>query len=109
MTPRERVLTALNRQRPDRAPIDYWAEPCVTERLLSDLGLPDRDALLDHLAGRCSRTVGRRTSAARPAGGIEENFWGERWQKVNVLGTDEWFHVAGALADAETMEDSGAI
>ena len=50
MTPRERVLTALDRQRPDRAPIDYWAEPCVTERLLRDLRLPDRDALLDHLA-----------------------------------------------------------
>ena len=49
MTPRERVLTTLNRQRPDRAPIDYWAEPCVTERLLRDLGLPDRDALLDRL------------------------------------------------------------
>jgi uroporphyrinogen decarboxylase len=37
--------------------------------------------------------------------GIKENFWGERWQRVSVLGTEEWFHVAGALAGAETIED----
>jgi uroporphyrinogen decarboxylase len=105
ITPRERVLTALNRQRPDRAPIDYWAEPCVTERLLNDLQLPDRDALLDHLAVDV-----RALSAVEPPlrelpGGIRENFWGERWQEVRVLGTAEWFHVAGALAEAETIED----
>jgi uroporphyrinogen decarboxylase len=105
MTPRERVLTALNRQRPDRAPMDYWAEPCVTERLLSDLGLPERDALLDRFAVDV-----RALSAIEPPlrdlpGGMRENFWGERWQKVRVLGTDEWFHVTGALAEAETIED----
>ncbi|MHB8969117.1 MAG: uroporphyrinogen decarboxylase family protein [Pirellulaceae bacterium] len=105
MTPRERVLTALDRQRPDRAPLDYWAEPCVTERLLRDLELPDRDALLDRLAVDV-----RALSAVEPPlrelpDGMRENFWGERWQKVRVLGTDEWFHVTGALAEAETIED----
>ena len=29
----------------------------------------------------------------------------KRWKKVNVLGTDEWFHVTRALAEAETIED----
>ena len=105
MTPRERVLTALNRQRPDRAPTDFWAEPCVVERLLEDLELPDRDALLDHF-----EVDVRALSASEPPlrdlpGDIKENFWGERWQKVSVLGTDEWFHIAGALAGAETIED----
>ena len=27
MTPRERVLTALQHERPDRTPCDFWAEP----------------------------------------------------------------------------------
>lgn len=85
--------------------MDYWAEPCVTERLLSDLGLPERDALLDRFAVDV-----RALSAIEPPlrdlpGGMRENFWGERWQKVRVLGTDEWFHVTGALAEAETIED----
>lgn len=105
MIPRERVLTALHRQRPDRAPTDYWAEPCVTERLLKDLALPDRDALLH----RFEVDVRPLTAVEPPLrdlpGGIKENFWGERWQKVNVLGTEEWFHVAGALADANSLAD----
>jgi uroporphyrinogen decarboxylase len=105
MTPRERVLTALNRHRPDRAPVDYWAEPCVTQRLLRDLRLADRDALLDHL-----QVDVRGLTAAEPPlldlpDGQKQNFWGERWRKVDVLGTEEWFHVAGALSDARTIED----
>ena len=105
MTPRERVLATLDRQRPDRAPVDYWAEPCVTERLLKDLRRKDQDALLDHF-----QVDVRGLSATDPPlkelpGGIRENFWGERWGKVNLLGTEEWFHVDGALAGAETVED----
>jgi uroporphyrinogen decarboxylase len=73
MSPRERVLATLNRQRPDRAPIDYWAEPCVTDRLLRDLKLPDRDALLDPF-----EVDVRALSAVEPPlrdlpGGIKEN------------------------------------
>jgi uroporphyrinogen decarboxylase len=105
MKPRERVLTALNRQRPDRAPTDYWAEPCVTERLLRDLGLPDRDALLEHFEVDVRALSANEPPLRDLPGGIKENFWGERWQQVSVLGTEEWFHVAGALAEAETLED----
>lgn len=43
---RERVLTALSHQRPDRIPRDYWATPEVTTRLLNHLKLPDREHLL---------------------------------------------------------------
>ena len=105
MISRQRVLTALDHKQPDRAPVDYWAEPCVTERLLKDLALQDQDALLDYL-----NVDIRGLSAIEPPlrelpGGIRENFWGERWKKVDVLGTEEWFHVEGALGDAETIED----
>ncbi|OHB81617.1 MAG: hypothetical protein A2V98_22655 [Planctomycetes bacterium RBG_16_64_12] len=105
MTPRERVLSALAWQRPDRAPVDYWAEPCVTQRLLEDLRLKDKDELLDHF-----QVDVRALSAQDPPlkdlpGGIKENYWGERWGKVKLLGAEEWFHVDGALAGAQTVDD----
>jgi len=105
MTPRQRVLTALDRQRPDRAPVDYWAEPCVTERLLKDLRLKDRDELLEHLDVDIRVLSATEPPLRESPGGIRENFWGERWKKVNVLGAEEWFHVNGALAQARTIED----
>ena len=37
MTPRERWLAVLNRKRPDRIPMDYWATPEVTDELLQHL------------------------------------------------------------------------
>ena len=78
MTPRERVLTTLNRLRPDRAPVDYWAEPCVTERLLRDLGLPDRDRLLDRLQVDVRGLTATEPPLRDLPGGLKENYWGER-------------------------------
>ena len=46
MTHRERVLTALRHREPDRVPLFYRDEPEVEQRLLQDLGLGDREALL---------------------------------------------------------------
>ena len=48
MTHRERVLTALRHREPDRVPLFYRDEPDVERRLLRDLGLADREALLRH-------------------------------------------------------------
>ena len=41
MTPKERWLAVLNRQTPDRLPMDYWATPEMTQRLLQHLGCAD--------------------------------------------------------------------
>ena len=49
MTSRERVLTTLNHQEPDRVPLFYRDVPEVEERLLRDLGLQDRKELLSYL------------------------------------------------------------
>ncbi len=38
MTGRERWLAVLNRQKPDRIPMDYWATPEVIEKLMKYLG-----------------------------------------------------------------------
>ena len=46
MTPRERVLAALDHREPDRVPVDFWAAAEVFTRLLRRLALPDKKALL---------------------------------------------------------------
>ena len=47
MTHRERVLAAMKHEEPDRVPLFYRDVPEVERRLLADLGLADREALLD--------------------------------------------------------------
>jgi uroporphyrinogen decarboxylase len=49
MGARERVTAALAHREPDRVPIDFWAVTEISERLRRHYGLPDTDALLDHL------------------------------------------------------------
>jgi uroporphyrinogen decarboxylase len=39
MTPRERWLAVLTRQTPDRVPMDYWATPEASAKLIKHLGL----------------------------------------------------------------------
>ncbi|MFP4383557.1 MAG: hypothetical protein ACLFSE_05885 [Spirochaetia bacterium] len=46
MTSGERVLLALNKKEPDRGPLFYRDVPEVEKRLLRDLNLPGREALL---------------------------------------------------------------
>jgi len=42
MTPRERWLAVLTRQQPDRVPMDYWATPEATAKLIKHLGLSSK-------------------------------------------------------------------
>ena len=61
MTPRERILTALNRREPDRVPIDYQANEGIDRRLKEHFGLrpDDKEGLLKAL-GVDFRSVGPR-------------------------------------------------
>ena len=49
MTSRERWLEVLNRQKPDRVPMDYWATQETTQKLLKHLNCPDEGALFQKL------------------------------------------------------------
>lgn len=49
MTPRERWLAVLNRERPDRVPMDYRATPEATDMLLRHLGCGSLQEALDRL------------------------------------------------------------
>lgn len=42
MTPRERWLAVLNRQTPDRVPMDYWSTPEFSAKLIRHLGVNQR-------------------------------------------------------------------
>jgi uroporphyrinogen decarboxylase len=48
MDSRTRVARALSHTEPDRVPIDYWASPEVTAKLLHRFGFPSKEALLQH-------------------------------------------------------------
>ncbi len=49
MTPRERWLAVLNRQKPDRVPMDYWATKEATDKLKKHLGCRTREQALTKL------------------------------------------------------------
>lgn len=47
MTGKERWLAVLKRKKPDRIPMDYWATPEATEKLMKYLGLDTETALFN--------------------------------------------------------------
>jgi len=49
MTGKERWLAVLKRKKPDRIPMDYWATPEATEKLMKYLGLDTETALFKKL------------------------------------------------------------
>ncbi|MCK4759501.1 MAG: uroporphyrinogen-III decarboxylase-like protein, partial [Candidatus Aminicenantes bacterium] len=49
MTPRERWMAVLNRQKPDRVPMDYWATPEATEKIIAHLGCSSEREMLEKL------------------------------------------------------------
>jgi uroporphyrinogen decarboxylase len=81
MTSRERVLLALDHQPADRAPANYHANPDVTERLLSNLGLQDEEELLRRLRVDLRRINISYTlpDTGPDAEGYLRNMWGLRW------------------------------
>ena len=105
MTPRQRVLTALEHRSPDRTPRDFWAEPATWNRLLAHVGHDDKDRLLDEL-GIDVRHLEAAGPAERALGdGLYQNFWGERY----VYRQTPWGPMRedgpGALAGARTLAE----
>ncbi len=49
MTPKERWTATLERRKPDRVPMDYWATPEVTERLMKHLGCKNLKEMYERL------------------------------------------------------------
>jgi uroporphyrinogen decarboxylase len=109
MTPRQRVLAALEHQTPDRTPRDFWAEPPTWRRLLDHLGHNDRDHVLDQL-GIDIRHLDVTTPPAREiAPGRYQNFWGERYVYRQTPWGPMREDAPGALADAKSLADLEAF
>ncbi len=104
LTSRERVLTALEHEQPDRVPADLWAEPSVWEKLIKILGKKNKNEVCEAL-----HTDIRYIEPIYPPDtfrdGVRENMWGERWRLAETaLGTD-WQHVEGTLNEAQSIQD----
>ncbi len=81
MTPKERWLAVLRREKPDRLPMDYWATPEATEKLLRHLGLQDvrqmyRQQHIDRVRGVAPEYVG-------PPLAPDEDVFGCRFRDVD--------------------------
>jgi len=109
MTPRERVLAALEHEQPDRTPRDFWAEPPTWNRLSAHVGHDDKDRLLDSL-GIDVRHLDAPAPPDRAIGdGAFQNFWGERF----VYRPTPWGPLRedakGALAGASSLAELEAF
>jgi uroporphyrinogen decarboxylase len=112
VTGRERVLTAIRHQEPDRVPIDLWAAPEVYASLRAALALPDDTAILDRFGVDLAYVPGPSYQGRElrawdtPEGRVTEDLWGVRRLEKRVRrGGAEWSykHVVGApLAQAAT-------
>lgn len=80
MSPRERWLAVLTRQTPDRVPMDYWATPEATDRLLKYLNC-DYEEMLRRLHIDKPVHVGGRYVGPPPKEG--EDIWGLRTKPVD--------------------------
>jgi uroporphyrinogen decarboxylase len=105
MTPRTRVLAALNHCSPDRTPRDFWAEEPTWKRLLAHLGYDDRDRVLNQLGVDMRHLEIPIPPERALSGGKYQNFWGERY----VYRQTPWGPMRedgpGALAESQSMAD----
>lgn len=102
MTPRERWLAVLNRQKPDRIPMDYWATAEATQRLLSHLNCDFAD-MLKRLHIDKPFDVGGRYVGPSPSEG--ENIFGLKTKAVDH-GTGSYSEVVNApLAKYSSVEE----
>jgi uroporphyrinogen decarboxylase len=102
MTPRERWLAVINRQPPDRVPMDYWATPEATEKLLIHLGC-DFDEMLRKLHIDLPLRLDAAYVGPPPADG--EDIWGLKTRLVNY-GCGSYSEVINApLAQYSTAEE----
>lgn len=122
MTPRERILTALGHQPPDRTPTDGWFHDEVIESLKRHYGADDWKVVLAELGiegwanlspevvppgsdGQIALPPGH--ASGKPARWIDdstyEDVWGARFRRGADGRYRQW--VSGPLEHAETAED----
>lgn len=81
MTPRERVLAAVDHKPTDRVPANYGAHPDVTERLIAKLGVADIEELLQalHIDMRAISIDYYKPRSEPDDDGYVQDMWGGKW------------------------------
>jgi len=102
MTPRERWLAVINREKPDRIPMDYWATGEATQKLLEHLGCDYEEMIrrlhIDTLVGVAGEYVGPPPIDGQDIHGIR--------RRVVDYGTGCYSEVANApLAEYNSVEE----
>lgn len=103
----ERTIAAVNGERTDRPPFDFWAEEPALNRLFIYLGHNDLEKFLDDMNVdiRAFNAIEPSFKAADEKSGIFENMWGERF----VFRETGWGKMRedtyGALYNAESLEE----
>lgn len=103
MTPRERWLAVLNREKPDRVPMDYWATGEANKNLMQHLGCENMGAVFERLHIDSIASVGPRYAGPPvPAG---ENIYGCRHKNVDY-GTGTYSEcIYYPLAEYKTLDE----
>jgi len=87
MDSRERVALALAHREPDRVPVDYWATPEITRKMIRRLGLADEEQLLERFGVDFRYIEGPKyigpAPTVRPDGSVEDH-WGVPRIRVQV-------------------------
>ncbi len=109
MTSRERVLTALKHEQPDRTPRSFWAEPPAWKRLLVYLGHDNKDALLESLGIDLRYLDAPEPRERALGGGIYQNFWGERYAYRPTQWGPLREDIKGALVDVSSFAELEAF
>jgi len=112
MDSRTRVARALSHREPDRVPIDYWASPEVTTRLLNRFNFASKEELLQHFGVDFRYIDGPAYIGPEPVvredGSKEDHFGVPRQRVVYGEGDQQGSYsevAAFPLADAESVED----
>ena len=103
MTPRERWLAVVNREKPDRVPMHYRATGEATEKLLRYMGCQSTDELFQQL--HIDRMFGVRPRYVGPPIPPGADMYGCRYENVRYEGGTYSECVGHPLADYETVEE----
>ncbi len=103
MSGKERWLAVLNRQKPDRIPMDYWGTKEAGEKLMKHLSLPDMNAVFKKLRIDKPFWVGGKEKGPKKLDGSD--MWGFKFRKVDY-GNGSYEEVANhPLADFKSIDE----
>ena len=103
MTPRERWLAVLNREKPDRVPMDYWTTDEARSKLLKHLRVEDEQEMFERLHIDRPFTVSPRYVG--PAIPPDEDVFGVKYEEMDY-GTGTYREaVYPPLAEFDTVEE----